>query len=79
MTTENRVSNEKKNLNRLAGEFLIASRLTQRGYTMPPLHDDGYSYSFGRRVYAKCCSDFAKHSPSIGPAEKFFKFPYFYW
>jgi Protein NO VEIN, C-terminal len=28
----NRVSNEKKNLNRLAGEFLVASRLTQRGY-----------------------------------------------
>lgn len=26
------VSNEKKNLNRLAGEFLVASRLTQRGY-----------------------------------------------
>lgn len=28
----NRVSNEKKNLNRLAGEFLVASRLAQRGY-----------------------------------------------
>jgi hypothetical protein len=27
-----RVSNEKKNINRLAGEFLVASRLTQRGY-----------------------------------------------
>jgi hypothetical protein len=27
-----RVSNEKKNLNRLALEFLVASRLTQRGY-----------------------------------------------
>jgi hypothetical protein len=27
-----RVSNEKKNLNRLAGEFLVASRLTHRGY-----------------------------------------------
>jgi len=26
-----RVSNERKNLNRLAGEFLVASRLTQRG------------------------------------------------
>ena len=26
------VSNEKKNLTRLAGEFLVASRLTQRGY-----------------------------------------------
>jgi hypothetical protein len=32
MTTVDRVSNEKKNLNRLAGEFLVASRLTQRGY-----------------------------------------------
>lgn len=27
-----KVSNEKKNLNRLAGEFLVASRLAQRGY-----------------------------------------------
>lgn len=26
------ISNEKKNLNRLAGEFLVASRFTQRGY-----------------------------------------------
>ena len=32
MATKHRVSNEKKNLNRLAGEFLVASRLTQRGY-----------------------------------------------
>jgi hypothetical protein len=32
MSKANRVSNEKKNLNRLAGEFLVASRLTQRGY-----------------------------------------------
>ena len=27
-----KVSNERKNLNRLAGEFLVASRFTQRGY-----------------------------------------------
>jgi hypothetical protein len=27
-----KVSNEKKNLHRLAGEFLVASRLTQRGF-----------------------------------------------
>jgi hypothetical protein len=27
-----KVSNEKKNLSRLAGEFLVASRLTQRGF-----------------------------------------------
>jgi hypothetical protein len=32
MAAAERVSNEKKNLNRLAGEFLVASRLTQRGY-----------------------------------------------
>jgi hypothetical protein len=35
MTTEKpntKVTNEKKNLNRLAGEFLVASRLTQMGY-----------------------------------------------
>lgn len=29
---DGKVSNEKKNLNRLAGEFLVVSRLTQRGY-----------------------------------------------
>ena len=29
-----KVSNEKKNLNRLAGEFLVASRFSQRGYMM---------------------------------------------
>src|SRR6266704_148337 len=29
---KDKVTNEKKNLNRLAGEFLVASRLTQRGY-----------------------------------------------
>jgi hypothetical protein len=29
---KSKVSNEKKNLSRLAGEFLVASRLTQRGY-----------------------------------------------
>ena len=29
---DSKVSNEKKNLIRLAGEFLVASRLTQRGY-----------------------------------------------
>jgi len=32
MAKADRVSNEKKNLNRLAGEFLVASRLAQRGY-----------------------------------------------
>ena len=32
MITNDRVSNERKNLHRLAGEFLVASRLTQRGY-----------------------------------------------
>jgi hypothetical protein len=32
MDASERVSNEKKNLNRLAGEFLVASRLAQRGF-----------------------------------------------
>src|SRR5258706_11546391 len=32
MASADRVSNERKNLNRLTGEFLVASRLTQRGY-----------------------------------------------
>jgi len=30
--TQEKVSNERKNLDRLGGEFLVASRLTQRGY-----------------------------------------------
>ncbi len=29
-----KISNERKNLTRLAGEFLVASRLTRRGYTV---------------------------------------------
>jgi len=32
MNKKDKVSNEKKNLNRIAGELLVASRLTQRGY-----------------------------------------------
>ena len=32
MSKKDKVSNERKNLHRLAGEFLVASRLTQRGY-----------------------------------------------
>jgi hypothetical protein len=32
MIINDKVSNERKNLHRLAGEFLVASRLTQRGY-----------------------------------------------
>jgi hypothetical protein len=32
MPVSKKVSNEKKNLNRIAGEFLVASRLAQRGY-----------------------------------------------
>ncbi|MBF0213498.1 MAG: DUF3883 domain-containing protein [Magnetococcales bacterium] len=32
MVVMSKVSMEKKNLNRLAGEFLVASRLTQQGY-----------------------------------------------
>jgi hypothetical protein len=32
MAAADRVTNEKKNLSRLAGEFLVASRLAQRGY-----------------------------------------------
>jgi hypothetical protein len=39
-----RVSNEKKNLNRLAGEFLVASRLTQRGYMVTPQWDTTIGY-----------------------------------
>lgn len=31
-TSKNKVSNDRKNLHRLAGEFLVASRLAQRGY-----------------------------------------------
>lgn len=32
MSVRTKVSNERKNLHRLAGEFLVASRLTQRGF-----------------------------------------------
>src|SRR5437667_11336142 len=32
MGKKDKVSNERKNLHRLAGEFLVASRLTQRRY-----------------------------------------------
>jgi hypothetical protein len=32
MAKKDKVSNERKNLHRLAGEFLVASRLTQRGF-----------------------------------------------
>jgi hypothetical protein len=32
--TKEKVTNEKKNLYRLAGEFLVVSRLAQRGYTL---------------------------------------------
>src|SRR5258708_3244833 len=32
MSKKDKVSNERKNLHRLAGEFLVASRLTQRGF-----------------------------------------------
>jgi hypothetical protein len=32
MSRTDKVTNEKKNLNRIAGELLVASRLTQRGY-----------------------------------------------
>src|SRR5712692_7379561 len=32
MSKKAKVSNERKNLHRLAGEFLVASRLTQHGY-----------------------------------------------
>jgi len=39
-----RVSNERKNLNRLAGEFLVASRLTQRGYMVSLQWGNAISY-----------------------------------
>lgn len=39
-----KVSNEKKNLNRLTGEFLVASRLTHRGYMVSLQWGETISY-----------------------------------
>jgi len=44
MPTADRVSNEKKNLSRLAGEFLVASRLAQRGYMVTLQWSNTISY-----------------------------------
>lgn len=47
-----RVTNEKKNLNRLAGEFLVASRLTQRGYMITLQWGNTISYDI--LAFDKC-------------------------
>lgn len=44
MATTDRVSNERKNLNRLTGEFLVASRLAQRGYMVSLQWGNAISY-----------------------------------
>lgn len=44
MAAEDRVSNERKNLNRLTGEFLVASRLAQRGYMVSLQWGQAISY-----------------------------------
>lgn len=44
MAAEDRVSNERKNLNRLTGEFLVASRLAQRGYMVSLQWGNAISY-----------------------------------
>lgn len=44
MTSTERVSNERKNLNRLTGEFLVASRLAQRGYMVSLQWGNAISY-----------------------------------
>ena len=44
MHTSDRVSTERKNLNRLTGEFLVASRLVQRGYMVSLQWGNAISY-----------------------------------
>jgi hypothetical protein len=44
MVAADRVSNERKNLNRLTGEFLVASRLAQRGYMVSLQWGNAISY-----------------------------------
>lgn len=44
MASTDRVSNERKNLNRLTGEFLVASRLAQRGYMVSLQWGNAISY-----------------------------------
>ena len=44
MASSDRVSNERKNLNRLTGEFLVASRLAQRGYMVSLQWGNAISY-----------------------------------
>ncbi len=44
MPANDRVSNERKNLNRLTGEFLVASRLAQRGYMVSLQWGNAISY-----------------------------------
>ena len=44
MSAEDRVSNERKNLNRLTGEFLVASRLAQRGHLVSLQWGQAISY-----------------------------------
>lgn len=44
LSTVGRISNERKNLNRLAGEFLVASRLAQRGYMVTLQWGNAISY-----------------------------------
>ena len=44
MGTTGQISNERKNLNRLTGEFLVASRLAQRGYMVTLQWGNAISY-----------------------------------
>ena len=44
MSTVDRVSNERKNLNRLTGEFLVASRIAQRGFMVSLQWGNAISY-----------------------------------
>jgi hypothetical protein len=52
MATADRVSNERKNLNRLAGEFLVASRIAQRGYMVSLQWGNAISYDI--LAFDKC-------------------------
>lgn len=52
MAAADRVSNERKNLNRLAGEFLVASRIAQRGFMVSLQWGNAISYDI--LAFDKC-------------------------
>ena len=63
-----KVSNERKNLSRLAGEFLVASRLTQRGYMVALQW--GTTIGYDILVFDKAGQDISNLFEALGLAEQ---------